>query len=219
MLRALVLMLVVLNLAFFAWTQGWLDGLVGVRAGGDREPERLARQVNPDSVVLLAAAPASSASGTASTAPACLESGPYAQADVAAAESALRSAVPGTAWTDTRTEQPGAWLVYMGGYPDRDTMQRKIDEIGRTRVSVEEVTVPGEGAFGLSLGRYDDRAGADRGLAQAQQRGIRTARVVQLQPTVTHVLRVERAEPAMAAQLTALKVDALGKAFVPCATR
>jgi hypothetical protein len=214
MLRALVLALVLANVVFFAWTLGWLDGLVGLKASGDREPERLARQVNPDSVVLLAAAPAAAAS-----APACLESGPYSPGEVTAAESALRTAVPGAGWTNARSEQPGAWLVYMGGYPDRETLQRKIEEIGRTRVSFEEVTVPGEGAFGLSLGRYDDKAAADRALAQVQQRGIRTARVVQGPPAVSHVLRVEHAEPALAAQLAALKVDALGKGFVPCATR
>lgn len=215
MLRVVIAVLVLLNVAFFAWTQGWLDGLVGVRAQGDREPERLARQVNPESVVLLASAPAASASA----APACLESGPYGSSEVEAAESALRTAVPDASSTDVRNEQPGAWLVYMGAYPDRETMQRKIDEIGRTRFTLEELAVPGEGAFGLALGRYEDRAAAERALAQVQQRGIRTARVVHLQPTVSHMLRVERAEPAIAAQLAALKVDALGKAFVPCATR
>lgn len=61
MLRALVLVLVLANLAFFVWSQGWLDGdassgdagLVGVRSIGDREPERLGRQVRPEAVTLL----------------------------------------------------------------------------------------------------------------------------------------------------------------------
>jgi len=30
MLRSLVLILLLLNLAFFSWTQGWLTALVGV---------------------------------------------------------------------------------------------------------------------------------------------------------------------------------------------
>ena len=213
MLRALVALLVVLNLAFFAWTQGWLDGPVGLRARGDREPERLARQVNPDAVVLLAAAP--SASAVAAT---CFESGPYTPGEVGAAEAALRTAVPGVAWTNTRSEQPGAWLVYMGSYPDRETLLRKEEEIGRVKVSFEEVAVPGEGAFGLSLGRYDDRPAAERALAQMQQRGVRTARVVQA-PVVTHTLRIDKVEPAMAAQLVALKIEALGKGFAPCPPR
>ncbi len=66
MLRALVVAFVLANLAFFVWTQGWLDGLVGVRASGDREPERLARQVHPDSVRIASAAPANGAAAPAS---------------------------------------------------------------------------------------------------------------------------------------------------------
>ena len=36
MLRGLVLALLLVNLVFFSWTQGWLDDVVGVRATGDR---------------------------------------------------------------------------------------------------------------------------------------------------------------------------------------
>jgi len=56
MLRALVVLLLVANLAFYLWTLGWLDGIVGVSARGDREPERLANQVNPERIVVLSAA-------------------------------------------------------------------------------------------------------------------------------------------------------------------
>ena len=53
MLRALIVALLLANLAFFTWTQGWLDAVVGVRAIGDREPERLQRQVRPDLIRIL----------------------------------------------------------------------------------------------------------------------------------------------------------------------
>lgn len=212
MLRALVLALLAANLAFYGWSQGWFDSLVGVRARGDREPERLAAQVRPESVVVLSALGA----GVVGP-PACLEAGPYTDAQTTAAESALKGAVPNAAWTDVRTDKPGAWLVYMGSYPDRETLLRKEDEIRRVRAEFEEVAVPTEGDFGLSLGRFDDRGAAERALAQVQQRGIRTARVVQLYPpSVTHRLRIERAEPAVATQLAALKIEALGKGFVAC---
>ena len=45
MLRLFVLLLVLGNAVFLAWTQGWLDDVTGVRASGDREPERSARWV------------------------------------------------------------------------------------------------------------------------------------------------------------------------------
>ncbi len=57
MLRYLVLVLVLVNLAFWAWAQGWLDGMVGagVRADGQHEPHRLQQQAHVDMVVMLPA--------------------------------------------------------------------------------------------------------------------------------------------------------------------
>ena len=60
-LRAFLAALVVANLVFFAFTRGALDGLLGLSAIGDREPERLARQVRPQSIRLLPTSPAASA--------------------------------------------------------------------------------------------------------------------------------------------------------------
>ncbi len=75
MLRLLVFLLVLANAAFLAWSLGWLDDLTGVRARGDREPERLARQVRPESIRILPpgsvrAAPLASAAVPPSPAPA-----------------------------------------------------------------------------------------------------------------------------------------------------
>ena len=216
MLRALVVALLLANLAFFGWSQGWLDGVVGVRARGDREPERLANQVRPETVVVL-----STGAGPGTTGPSagsCLEAGPFSPTEVGAAESTLQATAPPNTWTNVRTEKAGAWLVYMGSYPDRETLLRKVDEIRCIRADVEEIAVAGEGEFGLSLGRFDDPRNAERALAQAQQRGIRTARVIQLAaPSVTHMLRVERADAALAAQLATAKIEAAGKGFVACA--
>lgn len=52
MLRLLVLVLVMANVAYFAWSRGHLSGLVSV-APDQREPQRLAQQVRPEVVRLL----------------------------------------------------------------------------------------------------------------------------------------------------------------------
>ena len=125
--------------------------------------------------------------------------------------------MPGS-WANVRTEKPGTWLVYMGSYADREALRRKEEEIRRVRPDFEEVSLPSEGEFGLSLGRFEDRALAERALIQVQQRGIRTARVVQASPpAVFHMLRIERADPTLAGQLASAKADALGKGFYDCA--
>ena len=219
MLRAAAIALVLANAAFFAWTQGWLDSVVGVRAIGDREPERLLRQVRPETIRILPPSALAAASP-----PACLEAGPFAAADLATAETALRTAwptAPADAWSSVKVDQPGAWIVYMGRYPNRDVLNRKQEELARRNVAFEEMHTPAALGPGLSLGRFDDRAEADKALEQFTQQGIRTAKVVELTtPTSVYLLRVDAADAALAALLSGLKADALlGKAFTACAAK
>jgi hypothetical protein len=228
MLRAIVLLLVAANLLFFSWTQGWLDSLTGLRPHPEREPERLSRQVHPERITLLppgaaSAAAAAAASASAASAPqrgACLEAGPFAtgaSVSAIAALQALQPPLPAGSWADVKIDRPGSWMLYMGRFPNREVLAKKEDEIRRTRVPYEEVTTPTEYTMGFSLGRFEDRGSAERGLEQIGLRGVRSARIVELAaPASLHVLRVDNADAALAAQLTALRSQALGRGFVPC---
>jgi hypothetical protein len=53
MLRALVLVLLLVNAAFYAWTQGWLNNVVGVRPDAEHEPQRLQLQQHADQVKVM----------------------------------------------------------------------------------------------------------------------------------------------------------------------
>lgn len=227
MLRVVVLLLLLANLLFFAFTHGWLEGVAGLRPHAEREPDRLTRQVNADKVVVLppgaASAAAARAPEPAPSAPqrsACLEAGPFAtgaSVSAVAALQALQPPLPAGSWVDVTLERPGRWMVYMGRYPNREALAKKEDELRRTRVSFEEVTEPAEWTMGLSLGRYDDRAAAERALEQASQRGVRSARVVELAaPATLHMLRAENADAALAERLSALRSPVLGRGFVAC---
>jgi hypothetical protein len=213
--RALIALLLLANLAFFAWTQGWLDAVVGVRSIGDREPERLQRQVRPELIRIL---PASAASALAPVALACLEAGPFAEAELAAVQAAAQAALPAGSWVTVRSEQPGSWLVYMGRYPNREALAKKEDELKRRKAAYEEVREPPALVPGLSLGRFEQRAAANAALEQFTLQGIRSARVVELAPaSMRHLLRIERADAALSTRLAALKADALGRGFTACA--
>jgi hypothetical protein len=228
-LRTLVLALLLANLGFWVWSQGWLDGITGIRAGDDREPERLARQVRPESIVILApgaasraAAGASSAAASASApspAFACLEAGPFASAESAAAAVAvLAAALPSGSWTDIKTERPGNWIVYMGKFADRAALGKRVDELKRLNIEATELRSSPALEPGLSLGRFDDRANADKALEQLARRGVRTAKVVEISPPGSaHLLRVDKADTALVTQVLALQNDALGKGFALCA--
>jgi len=218
MLRLLVVLLVLANLAFYAWTQGLLDNVVGVRSHGDREPARLANQVRPEVIRVLS--PASAVAAT-ETPPACLEAGPYTPVQIAAAEGVLQTVLPPGSWVNAKTETPAVWIVYMGKYPNREALQKKADELKRLKITYEEVRNHPELEDGLALGRFDNRAAADKALADVAQKGVLTARVASLsQATVMHSLRVERADPTLQSRLSGLRAEALlGKSFVPCAAR
>ena len=230
MLKVLVPVLLLANLVFFAWTQGWVDEIAGVRARGDREPERLGHQVQPELVQVLppqatkaasvpaAAAPAAPASMPAPPAPlACLEAGPFSGAELAAAEAAARAALPEGSWVSVKAGRPGLWMVYMGKFKDREDLLKKQDELRALRVEYDDLRSPPELLPGLSLGRFEERSNAANALEKFSLRGIRTAKVIEVRsPASTVMLRVDRAAPPLAAQAAALSSAALGKGFVPC---
>jgi hypothetical protein len=221
MLRLLALLLLLANLTFWAWTRGALDDLFGPLAKAEREPERLAAQVHPEWVKVLppkaasaaiakagvdAAAEAASAVAVEAP-PACVEAGPFATAEVAAAESVLRGAglVAGS-WTTEKVERNGSYMVYMGKYADREALLRKVDELHRLKVDADVLGNWADMQPGLSLGRYSDRGGADAALARLVARGVRNARVVVQTPQVNGtLLRVNKADPALRDKLAALK--------------
>jgi hypothetical protein len=234
MLKWLVVLLVAANLAFFSWTQGWLDSIVGARALGDREPGRLAQQVKPDSVVILtpkamaaatlAASAASSAASSgvpsaSSAVPgsACLEAGPFSSPELTAAEATLTGLLPAGAWSRVAVDVPGVWVVYMGPYPSTEMRLKKEAEVRRRGLKFEAFKLPSELSAeqrkslggqlipGLSLGRYASLNAADAALADFGVSGIHSARVVEvLKPYSAQSLRVAKADPALATRLTGL---------------
>ena len=221
MLRLLVLLLVIANAVFYGWRQGWLDDVVGVRAQGDREPGRLALQVEPQRVRVLSAGPARGGAPAAAAPEAptvCLEVGPYTAAQQGAAQSAIAGVVPPDRIEDARHETPAVWIVFMGPYPDAESRRKKVDELRRLKVTSEEVRQVPELGDGLALGRFDNRAAAERALADVTTKGVRTARLAQLvAPVVSHTLRVANASPELQQQLMALQVPGLaGKSFTAC---
>jgi hypothetical protein len=242
MLRFFVLVLVLANAVFLAWSQGWLDEVTGLRAIGDREPERLTRQVRPESIRILppgavkAAAPGPAIAAApnppgpvvappplpsvaeAPPGPACLEAGPFSNAQIGAAVSVLQSHLPGNSWTQQKAERSALWMVYMGRFNDFETMTRRQDELRRLKVEYDELRAPSELAPGLSLGRFEIRGNANNLLDQLSKRGVRNARVIEAIPAATsHMLRIDKPSGAVLAQLSAMPTDALGKGFVPCA--
>jgi hypothetical protein len=149
----------------------------------------------------------------------CLETDPYTDAELAAAEAVLAPLALGS---DTVRKVSGpattAWIVYMGRYANAEQLAEKQAQINRIRgVKYERVGGIPELDPGLSLGRYGTRAEAQAALNDLNQRGIRTARVVAITPPgIAHRLRVDAADAATKEKLLALKAPALRGGFRPC---
>jgi len=233
MLRALVVLLLLANLGFWVWSTGALE-ILGLAPASERDPARLGQQVHPDAVRVLAPSAALAVLSTAGAASAsrpatrpllqCLEAGPFSPAMIEAAERALTAAgLPDGSWVRTKQELAAQFAVVLGPFSSRDALQDKRGEIGRLRLPVEALELPGAVAAatpqaGLALGRYDSREAADTALAGFNQRGVRSARVVMLRAAGSEArLRAENATPEQAEQLRSFSAAALGAGFAPCA--
>ena len=245
MLRLAALLLLLVNLLLLALHAGLLPGWLGRPAGaGQREPERLARQVNPGALQLRVPAAASAASLPASAAPAaaaapasavvalsspaasadasaaaCLEAGPFDSASTAVAERSLQEAgVPAGAWVRSGAAAASAYLVYMGRYADPAALNKKRDELRQLAVPAYPVDTASGLQPGLSLGRHASAEAAEAAMAALAQRGVRTARVVSVASASTAgtVLRLPAADVALQARVVGLRLPG-GPGFRPCA--
>lgn len=67
-MRVLVVLLALANLAFFALAQGWLLPYAGLSRDHEREPQRLAEQINAGAVRVVPAQAAAAAAAASAAA-------------------------------------------------------------------------------------------------------------------------------------------------------
>lgn len=227
MLRLLLAALLLANLLYLAWAQGWLSPMLPAPRDGDREPHRLAGQVRPEVIQILPAggtaapappvtAPARPASASAL---ACLEAGPFAPGQLTVATSVIVTAgVPSTSLARVAVGPAvPEWLVYAGRFSDagaRRGMQQQWQQAG---VASENLDAPPELAPGLVLSRHPGRDAAETALRSLPAEVTQVVRVVvNPAPSGPMLLRVAAADETMQARLAALPAPLEG-AFRPCA--
>jgi hypothetical protein len=179
MLRLLVLVVLLANAGYFAWSQGHLLAW-GLGPAQQAEPQRLVQQIRPEAVRVLKADEARRVEAAASTAvrpPECLQAGLLEESQTAALTPLLEG-WPSGSWSLENATEPGRWIVYMGKYANAEMANRKKSELRQLGISFETLAnlslEPG-----LSLGGFATEAEANRHLETLAQRGVRTARVTQ----------------------------------------
>jgi hypothetical protein len=147
----------------------------------------------------------------------CVEAGPFTQDEQRQANAMLGRILKAGQWGVQSVAVPGLWLVYMGPYPDDESLERKEAELRRIRnLPFEEVRSPATLARGLSLGKFTEERQANAALETLRVRGIRTARVVNARPAMElQVLRASAVDLNQKAQLQKLPLPA-GKGFIDC---
>ena len=228
MLRLAVVLLLLANAGYYAWSQGLLRGW-GLAPVDESEPQRMEQQIAPQNLRLLpqggkgaasSAAPAGPASPATVAAPpeppACLQAGVF---DARQADALRRAAavLPEGSWTLEPTPITGRWMVYMGRFPDEEAVAKKRAELRALKIPYDR---PGAALEpGLSLGRFSTEEAAQRGMALLANQGVRTARVVQERADAPgFMLRLPAVNDTLRTRLdTTLQPALAGKTLRPCA--
>lgn len=222
MLRLLVLLLVLANAAYWAWSQGLLAAY-GLAPGVQTEPQRLATQIRPEAIRLLTpdelkkleSSPPTSAP-TAASPPECLQAGLFNEQQTATLRNSLESALPPGSWQFESSVEPARWIVYMGKYNNPENLAKKRTELRQLGVPFRAVNNEAL-APGLALASFPLEADAEKELARIATKGVRTARVVQERAEARgQILKLAAVDAVLRTQLDAIKPQLEGKALQTC---
>jgi hypothetical protein len=223
MLRFFVLLLLLANGAFFAWSQGYLKAY-GFAPVPPNEPQRLAQQIKPENIQLLQAAEvkrleaqAQAEQARAEQAPkTCLQAGPFDDIQAVALRKALESDLPSGAWQLDAVKQTAQWAIYMGKYASTDVQTKKRAELESLGLQAEPVLNPAL-APGLTLGVFASQVAANTGLERLKPKGLRTAKVVQTrEESVQTWLKLPAVSDVLQPKLDGLKPALADKSLKSC---
>jgi hypothetical protein len=197
-MRTLFLVLVLANVAFFAWSRYFApleaaaDGAVVRRS----EPERL-KIVPP--AELSATKPVATAVATTG----CLEWGSFTLTDYPRAEKALEPLALGGRLGQRRTEETAGWWVFI---PQQGNRQRALNKAAELKaLGVEDYFIVGEESdlrWALSLGVFRTEEAAQARLAALRGQGVRSAQVGSRETVVPKIwLQVKGVDPALESRL------------------
>ena len=214
MLRLLVLLLLLANAAYYAWSQNLLVPM-GLAPEQQSEPQRLAQQIRPEAIRIVPGEEARSIEVAAAKVPECLQAGLFTDAQADSLKDAL-AGWPAGSWSIDPGTEPPRWIVYMGKLPDAAAVDKKKAELRAMNVSFEPLA---NAALepGLSLGGYPTEAAAKQQLEALTQKGVRTAKVVLERPEASgEVLKLPAVDDTLRARLDDLKSALAGKPLKTC---
>ncbi len=230
-MRTVFLLLVLANVAVFAWWRYVSPPDAGL------DPQPLARQMEPDKLKIVPPAelarqatkkpPAApgpqapagpAAASTATATAACLEWGSFTLNDAPRAEKALEPLGLGERVAQRRTEETAGWWVFIPSQGSRQAAFKKAAEL--KNLGIDEFFVVGEEGpyrWALSLGVFRNEDAAQARLAALRAQGVRTARVGPREMVVPKIwLQVKSVDAPLQARLKEIASQVDGSELRAC---
>ena len=223
MLRVFVLLLVLANAGYYAFSHGLLASY-GLMPATQSEPQRMAQQIKPEALRILSsqettqlesASPPAQAAAKASASE-CLQVGMFNEEQTLVLRERLTSTLPPGSWVIESALVPARWLVYMGKYSSDVALVKKRSELRSLGVSFEALN---NAALepGLSLGNFKTQPEAEVELARIAKKGVKTAKVIQERAEQRgQRLKLAAVDATLRSQLDAIKPQLAGKALQKC---
>ena len=226
-MRAFFLLVLLANLAFFAWANFFSE------PDTQSDPRPLSRQIAPEKLRVLPSTiagrtlpgtpvkPAVETPGPQASAEktACLELGAFSAADVVRASEALAPLSLGARLAQRQVDDTATWWVFIPPRGSKQDAQKKAAELKARGVN-EYFILQDEGPlrYALSLGVFKTEAAATSRLEALRAKGVRTAQVgareTALQKTYFQVRGVDE---ALAAKMRELAQSFTGSELRECA--
>jgi len=226
--RALFLLLLLANLAFYAWSR------YGAPADAASDAAPLSRQIEPEKLKVIApgelpppvsqkpAPPLAPVAAAPAPAPviavACMEWGSFTVAEAPRAGQALEPLGLGPRLAQRRTEETAGWWVFLPPQGNRQGALKKAAEL--RALGIDEyfiVQEEGEHRWALSLGVFRSEEAAQARLAALRGRGVRTAEVGPRETVVPKIwLQVKSVDAPLQARLKEIARQVEGSELKDC---
>lgn len=211
-MRTLFLVLVLVNLTFFAWMRYFppSEASADVMLARQNEPEKLKIVPPPEG------APAGPTPRLGALA-GCLEWGSFPLSDFARAEKALEPLALGTRLGHRRSEEIANYWVFIPPQGSRQAALKKAAQL--KALGVEDYFIVGEESdsqWALSLGIFRTAEAAQAKLAALREQGVRSAMVGPRETAPKLWLQVRGIDAALEAKLKEIAREIDGSELRPC---
>lgn len=187
-MRAIVLLLVAVNLALFAWARYY------AAADGASDPDPLRRQIKPESLRILAGPELAGLPVlkpkpvTEAARAACVEWGGFAIAEAPRAEKALEPLALGARLSQRRSDETAGWWVFIPPQANRPAALKKTAEL--KALGIDDYFIiqeDGKMRWAVSLGVFSSADAAKSRLDALRAKGVRSAQTGERETQVAKV--------------------------------